>query len=268
MIHSHTYKTKPIIWQYWETRNLKPYFIDGLFKLAKQNSGIEVIRVTPETLHHFLPDIPDDILRINVLAHKADMIRAMLVCKYGGMWLDSDAIVLKDLHCFFDYLLEYDFIGFNYSGRLTPCIKVCCFLARPECPIMKEWVQAQHSKLPRRKFKWSEIGRALLGPICVTHGSSIKVLPFNLVCPIPSKRSRRLYKRTLDADDIINSAFVVMMHNSGIKKRHPEILKMTIEDIAADNYLLSKILRFAISRRKHGKHIPENTNMTQPQNIY
>ena len=51
--------------------------------------------MTPKTLGQFVPDIPPEFFKIAQITHKADMIRAMLVMRHGGMWLDSDAIVLN-----------------------------------------------------------------------------------------------------------------------------------------------------------------------------
>ena len=88
---------KHIIWQYWETKGFKPLFVDELHEIAKKNSGAEVVLVTPETIQDYIPNIPDEIFQIKELAHKADMIRALLIYHHGGMWLDSDAIVLSSL---------------------------------------------------------------------------------------------------------------------------------------------------------------------------
>ena len=85
-----------VIWQYWETKDVKPYFIDELRELAIKNSGSELVLVGPDNINEYLPDIPKEIFEIQELAHKADMIRALLIYEYGGMWLDSDAIVLSD----------------------------------------------------------------------------------------------------------------------------------------------------------------------------
>ena len=108
--------TSRIIWQYWETRGTKPKFIDRLRELAKKNSGVDTVLVTPETLRFYLPQLPDSILQIEELAHKADMIRTMLVMSHGGMWLDSDTIVPRDLNWLFDLLANYEFVGFNDAG--------------------------------------------------------------------------------------------------------------------------------------------------------
>ena len=68
-----------VIWQYWETREHKPKFIDGLRRIVERNAGAPVQLVTPDNIAEFLPELPDYIHRIDVLAHKADMIRTMLL---------------------------------------------------------------------------------------------------------------------------------------------------------------------------------------------
>ena len=78
-----------MIWQYWETvGDGKPAFIDGLHAIARKNAETEIVLVTPETLGQFIPYIPSEIFKIAQIAHKADMIRAMLVMRHGGMWLE------------------------------------------------------------------------------------------------------------------------------------------------------------------------------------
>ena len=238
-----------VIWQYWETRGQKPKYIDGLYEIAKKNSGVEIVLVVPETLPGYLPDMPDYVHQIEEVAHKADMIRAMLVCKYGGMWLDSDAIVLKNLQPFFQFLDNADFVGFNDGGKLSPNIKINCFLARAGCAIMSEWVHAQHAKFPRTKFRWLEVGTALLGPICVRHKKSVKVLPAETVCPIPWNKFDQFYSRELDATKIIDSAHIVMLQNNTMLVKRSPLLGMTVEEIAGENYLISKIVRSAIGAK-------------------
>jgi hypothetical protein len=56
---------KRVIWQYWETVDEKPAFVDGLHTIAKKNAGAEVILVTPQTLRDYLPSIPDSLFDIS-----------------------------------------------------------------------------------------------------------------------------------------------------------------------------------------------------------
>jgi Capsular polysaccharide synthesis protein len=238
-----------VIWQYWETHGQKPKYIDGLYEIAKRNSGVEVVRVVPETLHSYLPYISDNVLKIRDVAHKADMIRSLLLCEYGGMWLDSDAVVLKNLQFLFQLLHKFDFVGFNDRGKISPNIRINCFLARAGCSVMKQWVRAQHAKFPRTKFKWSEIGTALLGPICVRHKETVKVLPFEFVCPVPWNKFNRFYAKNIDEKKLTDSALIVMLQNRTMHDKRSPLIGMTVEEITADDYLISKILRNAMGRK-------------------
>jgi hypothetical protein len=238
-----------IIWQYWETRGVKPAFIDGLREIARRNSGCQVVLVTPRTLSDYLPDLPGDILRIREMAHKADMIRSMLVARYGGMWLDSDAIVLRDLNWLFDLLEHSEFVGFNNEGRLEenrPWVRVNCFLSRPRGTVIREWVSRQHSKFPRTKFGWEEIGTEILHPLCLAARECVKILPFESICPIPWDRVGEFEREHEDTERISKDSTIVMLSNSQLEKRAPALRRLTCGQIAEADHLLGAIMRFAL----------------------
>lgn len=239
-----------VIWQYWETRGEKPAFIDGLFEIAKRNAGVPVIRVTPETLRDYLPDIPDNIFRIEEIAHKADMLRTRLIARYGGMWLDSDAIVLKDLNFIFDYLDRYEFVGFNDKGQLRPerpWVRVNCFAARPGSEVMEDWVASQNAKMPKLRFDWEEIGTDLVHPACLSRKDMVKILPFETIAPITWDQVERLGSPWHSPCDIIDDCTMVMLSNKALGMKLPLLRKMTVEDIAAANIYVSHFLHRALN---------------------
>jgi hypothetical protein len=240
-----------VIWQYWETVGEKPAFVDGLYEIAKRNAGAKVIQVTPTTLKDYLPCLPTHVLNIRQIEHKADMIRAMLVMRHGGMWLDSDALVLRRLDGILDLLDTYEFVCFNDEGRLAKSssyVRVNCFASRSAGQIVSEWVQQQHSKFPRTEYGWEEIGAALLHSICLRHAASTAVLPLETICPIPWNRVERfLTTAAEDADSIVNNCHAVMLSNSSLKSRAPVLRTMTVDAIAAGNHLLGAIMRKAIA---------------------
>src|SRR5215469_8867615 len=49
-------------------------------------------------------------------AHRADFIRAFLLAKFGGLWIDSDCIVMQSLIPLLQAANEYDFIGYKERG--------------------------------------------------------------------------------------------------------------------------------------------------------
>jgi len=238
-----------VIWQYWETRGHKPAFIDGLHAIAKRNAGVEVILVTPETLGQYLPNIPPEIFNIGELAHKADMLRAMLVRRHGGMWLDSDAIVLQKLDWILDLLDTYEFVCFNDGGSIArgrPFVRVNCFASRAGGLIASEWVRQQHALLPRTRFRWAEIGSRLLHPICFDHQEKLKILPFEAIAPIPWNEAAEFINPEFDASSILRDCYMVMLNNNSLKSRAPLLRNMTVERIAHGDFLLSAVMRHAM----------------------
>ncbi len=243
------------IWQYWETRGTKPAFVDGLLDIARRVSGLEVIQVTPETLPHYLPDISPAVLTIPELAHKADMIRSRLVERHGGMWLDSDAIVLRDLNWILDLARSSDFVGFNDGGRLRkghPLVRINCFAAPKGSTVVAEWVAAQEAMLDRQSFGWTEIGSETLHPICLQHRERVKILPFETISPVAWDRVKLFASPWRTPRRGIEDVQIVMLSNKSLGERFPELREMTVEDIEAADIYVSHYLR----RAKDPKYVP------------
>jgi hypothetical protein len=240
-----------IIWQYWETSGEKPRFIDGLHEIAKRNSGVKVNLITPETLKSYLPTLEDEVHRISDPSHKADMIRTRLVMHHGGMWLDSDAVVLSDLNWLFEYLKDYEFVAFNNAGQLQterPWMRVNCFLSRPNGKIVGEWVRLQRAKFPKVTFNWSEIGAEMLNRICLDNEPLVKIMPFEKICPVPWDKIETFTSVDDDqAERILKECFMVMLTNRALKNRLPQLQRLTIEELASREDLLGKIMRSAIA---------------------
>lgn len=239
-----------IIWQYWETRGEKPAFIDGLHAIARRNAGVPIELVTPETLADHLPDIEPEILCIEDPAHKADMIRSRLVGRHGGMWLDSDALVLRDLSGWFDHLESREFVGFNNGGVLQhrrPWIRVNCFLSRPNGAVVGEWARLQALKLPRTSFRWNEVGSELLNFACLRHTETLAVLPFEEICPVASKDVPAFVMRDDGrAERILAGCSLVMLSNRSLQNKGVPVVRQTVEDLAGEDHLLGQLVRAAI----------------------
>ncbi len=238
-----------VVWQYWETRGRKPAFVDPLHAIARRNAGVPVIQVTPESLADYLPDLDPRIHRIGELAHKADMIRTRLVARHGGMWLDADAIVLRDLGWIFDRLDGAEFVGFTDRGRLDPPrprVRVNCFAAPAGSPVMRDWAAAQAGRLDRTRFGWEEIGTELLDPICLARRDRVRTLPFHLICPVPWRQVRRFGSRWRAPGRLLDEVSVVMLSNKALERRYPALRDMGVEEIAASGTYVSHFVRRAL----------------------
>ena len=235
-----------VIWQYWETKGVKPLFVDTLHDIAKKNSGIEVVLVTPETIEDYIPNIPKEIFSIKEMAHKADMIRALLIYHHGGMWLDSDAIVLSDLNWMFDKLSEYEFLSFNNTGSFDDSplnVRINCFVSRPKSKVMKSWVEAQHNKFPKIKYEWTEVGTGLLDPIVLKNRENTLLLPFDKVCPIKWDEVSKFSSKWQNSRKILEGSHIVMLSNKSLQERNPRLAQTPISELAEEETLIGDILK-------------------------
>lgn len=113
-------KTPRYIWVYWENINRSKYpthiklCLDTMKKHLDAKYKLKILN--EKTIKEYLPDIRNDFDNLMV-AQKVDYYRIALLYKYGGIWLDADIIIMKDLEPIFKKLDEgYDYVGFGCTG--------------------------------------------------------------------------------------------------------------------------------------------------------
>lgn len=168
------------LWLYWE--GAMPEWIhrcqDTVFR-----HGFNVTLLTPESFTQMRDvDLDVDIDQLYV-AHRADFIRAFLLANYGGLWVDSDCLVLKSLLPLLNSLNQHQFLGYRErSGEVTNNLmgaskestiaknyysRVCSIL-REKLPI--EWLtlgsKALTSILDEANVIWCELDVTDIQPIC------------------------------------------------------------------------------------------------------
>jgi len=135
-----------IVWQYWENT---PEYSEGIpyidlchqtvEKHQTSGTGYKLVRLSPDNLSNYLTDPHDAIknFKPNQISQKADYIRAKILCKYGGIWLDSDTVVVKSLDPLFDMLEKYQFYGYKHDGVVC----IWAFACHKEAEVMVKWCQ-------------------------------------------------------------------------------------------------------------------------------
>ena len=153
------------VFLYWTGNEYKLIKIlrDIIYLHSNNNKNYTVHLINKENLKNYIEIIPEyfnDLLP----AHQADFVRVNVVCNYGGIWLDSDTLVMDDLCRLFDifkkkdgfFLLENNQILFNGV-----------FGSKPNTPLMIELKTKLLEILDNKKqhIIWDEIGNALLEKI-------------------------------------------------------------------------------------------------------
>jgi len=152
-------------------RNIFLYWVGKEYKLisilrnlihlhSTSGRGYTVKLINRTNLKEYVSDIPvyfDSLLP----AHQADYVRVNVICKYGGIWLDSDTLVLDSLDRLFDIIDTND--GFFITENKN-CMWNGIFGSKPETLLMQKWRDEIKVILNVKKenISWTEIGNTFL----------------------------------------------------------------------------------------------------------
>ena len=115
-------ETCPYLWVYWEMLNgttTMPAYISLCRKtlLKHCNTSFNIVELNEKNIHHYLPELKSIEIELNLdrlsIAQKVDLYRVLLLHKYGGIYIDSDMIVMKNLQEITNRLRDYDYVGFG-----------------------------------------------------------------------------------------------------------------------------------------------------------
>jgi hypothetical protein len=177
----HGWTRKPrTVWLYWEGE--LPDWIAWCHRTIRAHA--QDVRVLDpagfESLRTSDRDI--DLSRLCV-AHRADFIRIYLLHKYGGLWIDSDCLAMRDLTPLMNRLADYEFIGFrerqghvaNNFMAARPGGRMMAEYYRRVCHILRSGQQlswttigsdALTATLEELHILWLQLGYDLIQPIC------------------------------------------------------------------------------------------------------
>lgn len=152
-------------------RNVFIYWIGPTFKLinilqkliylhSKNGKGYNVILLTHENIKEYVKDIPSYFYDLWP-CYQADFIRVNVICDYGGIWLDSDTIVLNSLDSLFDIINNNE--GFLIKEN-NEILWNGIFGSRKNTSFMKNWKKNIKITLDSKngKIEWAEIGCQML----------------------------------------------------------------------------------------------------------
>ena len=157
-----------------ETRNIYLYWVSKEYKLisilqyliylhSTTGIGYKVHLLTDKNISNYIKDIPHYFSNLSP-AHQADFVRVNVICDYGGIWLDSDTLVLNSLDSLFDCIEIND--GF-FIKENNDILWNGIFGSRAKTPLMIEWKKQLKNVLDIKlgKIGWTDIGNSMLQDI-------------------------------------------------------------------------------------------------------
>ena len=152
-------------------RNVFLYWVNKEYKLIKilrnliylhstSGKGYKVHLITDQNIKEYINDLPDYFFKL-IPAHQADLVRVFVLCERGGIWLDSDTLVMTSLDKLFGI---FEIIDGFFIRENNEIIWNGVFGTKAKTPLMLEWKQRLLSILntKQEKISWAEIGNCLL----------------------------------------------------------------------------------------------------------
>ncbi|HEY8561399.1 MAG TPA: glycosyltransferase [Pyrinomonadaceae bacterium] len=236
------------IWFYWEGK--RPRWIEMCHRAILANAP-NARFLTPESFAPLWTEDRDIDLSGLYVAHRADYIRAYLLAKFGGLWIDADCVPVVNLGFLLERLGEFDFIAHRErSGIFANCL----IGAKKESRIAGEFYRRICEFLRAgSRISWLEIGSKPLTDILHATAAPFLELECERVQPVCWSQPEKFFAIGSDARHALNydaDAFCYMLSNGAVinyQRKHPDA------ELTAENTFFSYVVRRAL-----GQNSPES----------
>lgn len=155
------------IYLYWDGQEYKlTSILRNLIYLHSTNGvGYKIHLLTDKNIGDYIKNIPDYFSNLSSI-HKADFLRVNVICDYGGIWLDSNTIIMDTLDSLFD-LIEKNNGFFLVKDNNTYWKGI--FGSKPNTPLMIEWKEQMNNLLDSKldQIGWTDIINYMLDNIYI-----------------------------------------------------------------------------------------------------
>ena len=219
---------------------------DLMVKHSENGKNYNLVFINDENLSSYI-EIPNFYHKL-LPAHKADYVRVQVLHDRGGIWLDSDTLVMDDLSSLFDIIEKKD--GFFILENNT-ILWNGVFGTKKKTPLMIEWKKRMESVFSEKeeKIQWAEVGCLMLDKISKETSLFDKYVIFkglNCVYPVNWNRCVRefLIKPYDNYKTLIRpfQPFVVLVNSV-----YKHLSDKTMEEIKNDKTPLSYFINKSIT---------------------
>lgn len=167
------------VWLYWEG-DCPAWILECRKTVFTHAENVQLI--DPSRFDELRNNDRDITLTNLCTAHRADFIRAFLLKNFGGIWVDSDCVVMQSLSPVIQLLDTHDFIGYKERGGY---VSNNFMGAKPGSVIADAYYKCICAILRSgKKLEWLTLGSTALTEIINQHNSLWYELQVELVQPI------------------------------------------------------------------------------------
>jgi hypothetical protein len=259
------------VWMFWE--GPRPGYIDlCLDTVRRHHPDLRLLdRAGFDALWRDDRHISLDGLGLN---HVSDFVRAYLLSRHGGLYLDADAVVLRSLDPLLAAAEVHGFVGYREPhGYMS-----CNFMASRagDWVIMDHYRRVATRLRDPRPLEWLDLASTPMDIAVRDYGRNALILPCSSIMPLAWNESERLAIRRDDgahAAESADDAWAWMLSNNTIRSdlRTRHLYYLPRELMLADRSFLAFLLRRglradplpALALAEPEAHLGGHENLTQ-----
>lgn len=238
------------LFYYWESN--RHAYIDYCIKTIDKRCGVECHFITPGNVHGYLKDtgLVNNWRKICPISQRIDILRIALLHKYGGLWLDCDTIMLKDMNSTFDNLKEADITAMRW--RRTGRTLNGYFFAQKESKFLGlclEWINQQLCANPN-KTHYAEhqgvwFGEHMFGQMHYENNKYMNFIDPEIFLPIQFPFNQEIWWQHLPIEQYLKPETICIGLNHS---QYPEnVRNMPMKQILHGKNLFSNIFKYSES---------------------
>lgn len=258
------------IYTFWEPPGAMPVYLDLCIQSWKNNiEKLDLVMINHSNWEEYIGEYYDvEKLKTFSLPIQSDAVAACILATKGGVFMDADTIITKDISKVFDAIADDKFVGFgkpNNKGFHVAVIKN----NNVNNPVVQTWFKEIIRKIQEKpdNVVWSYLGNSILDSIFKNekffddYVILDRTIFGNIIESIfLSGDAKTSYQNfwfnkhlTLDPQTVIDKSYfgIISLHNSWTPA--PYKIK-SLDQIRKDEFLISKVL-LSIGKRSQKKSI-------------
>ena len=219
---------------------------------SNNGDGYKIHLINDSNINHYIKNIPSKFHSLG-FAQKADFVRVNVICDNGGIWLDSDTVILDSMDVMFNYLKDKN--GFIIKEQnWKPCNGV--FGSRANTRLMIDWKNEINRILcSDEKIEWENFGAGIL--MSFEKNKSVDyfkeyeiIMGLDNIYPVNWHEAYEKY--LLEPYDYYKKIirkfqpFIILVHSV-----YRAISDITINELLTDTYPLNYFIKKSFQNMKH-----------------
>lgn len=246
-------------WMYWEGDC--PEWIRLCHQTIRAH-GHDVRLLSPADFNRLWERDRDiDIARLYV-AHRSDFIRAYLLAHFGGIWIDSDCILMQSLQPILAALRDFEFVAHRErSGDITNDL----LAARPESAIARAFYRQVCEVLRnKRNIAWTAIGGEPLTALLSATRDPWHEIPCERIQPVCWSNPGAFFATNSPAghERLVDSRALCYMLSNGAVKQFQ--LRNPSKDLLGGNTFFRYLVNKSLENAKSSAAPPSSSNPPAP----